>query len=278
MPYFARRALERVDVVVADLVPEPAAAGMDHDGDPAGGQAEDARGAGVVDLVHHLHFDEVVPGAERADLAAAALVGARADGVRVGALDAAAALGALQVLGPAEAPAHDPGAALGDDAALLGVGEPDRAGGADAGGDIAEHRADERLHAAGHRLLVQVRPQHAHAAVDVVPDSAGRNHAALGRVGRGDAADGKTVAPVDVRHRQGGRLDPRQEGDVRHLLGGLVLADGLDEALVGEDDAVGPHARLVLARDAHAPRVHPLQRPVPVVRHGPSPQSAECEA
>ena len=146
---------------------------MDHDGDAAGGQAEDARGFGVVDLVHHLHFDEMIPGAERADLAAAALVRARADGVRIGALDAAAALGVLQVLGPAEAPAHDPGAALGDDVALLGIGEPDRAGGADAGGDIAEHRADERLHAAGHRLLVQVRPQRAHAAVDVVPDSAG---------------------------------------------------------------------------------------------------------
>ena len=159
MPYFARRALERVDVVVADLVSESAAAGMDHYGDPADGQAEDARGVGVVDLVHHLHFDEVVSGAERADLAAAAFVRARADGVRVGALDAAAALGVLEVLGPAEALAHDPGAALGDDAALLGVGEPDRAGGADAGGNVAEHRADELLQAAGHRLLVQVRPQ-----------------------------------------------------------------------------------------------------------------------
>ena len=38
----------------------------------------------------------------------------------------------------------------------------------------------------------------------------------------GNPADGESIAPVDVGHGQTGHLDPRQVGDVGHLLGGLT--------------------------------------------------------
>ena len=52
---------------------------------------------------------------------------------------------------------------------------------------------------------------------------------------------------MDVGHGQAGHLNAGEEGDVGHLLGGLVVADLLDQAVVGEDPPLDPHPRLVAA-------------------------------
>src|SRR5262249_32481886 len=54
--------------------------------------------------------------------------------------------------------------------------------------------------------------------------------------------DAEAVAPVNVRHRQAGMLNARQEGDVGDLLGRLIGADQLDEFFTGEDQPVNAHA------------------------------------
>ena len=91
----------------------------------------------------------------------------------------------------------------------------------------------------------QVRAHQPHAAIDVVADAAGRDHAPFGRIGRADAADAEAVAPMDVGHGEAGHLDARQKGHVGHLLRGLIVANLLDQPLVGEDPPFDPHADLI---------------------------------
>ena len=128
-------------------------------------------------------------------------------------------------------------------------GEAIRPALADAGGNLAEegvHQGvDPRLHVAQR----EVGGHQPHAAIDVVAHAARRDDAAFQRIGRADAADAEAVAPVDIGHGQAGHLDARQEGDVGHLLRGLVVADLLDELFIGEDAAFGAHADLVRLRD-----------------------------
>ncbi len=63
--------MHAVNRVLANLVAEAAAAGVDHNRDLA--RRSDAKGggrSGVVNLIHSLDFEEVVPRAERAELRA----------------------------------------------------------------------------------------------------------------------------------------------------------------------------------------------------------------
>src|SRR5207248_9860504 len=105
-------------------------------------------------------------------------------------------------------------------------------------GHVAEQLLDQRADVRLDLAVEQIRSDKSNAAIYIITYSAGRNYAALGGVGGGDAADAEAVAPVDVRHRQAGVLDARQEGDVGHLLRRLVEADLLKQVLVGEDQAV----------------------------------------
>ena len=91
----------------------------------------------------------------------------------------------------------------------------------------------------------EVRPHQADAAIDVVADPAGRNHAPFGRIGRAHAADAEAVSPMDIGHGEAGHLDARQRGHVGHLLGRLVVANLLDQPFVGEDAPLDPHPDLV---------------------------------
>ena len=91
---------ERLDIVGGDLVAEAARAGVDHDGDAARLQPEQAGGRGIVDLLHRLHLDEVVARAQRAQLGGAALAGPGAEGARRVERQAAARLDELQVARP----------------------------------------------------------------------------------------------------------------------------------------------------------------------------------
>ena len=152
------------------------------------------------------------------------------------------------------------GRAFGQQAAEFLAVEQIRAARAHAGRNAAEERvhqlADPRLTSATR----EIGAHQPHAAVDVVADAAGRDHAAFGRIGGRDAADAEAVAPVDVGHGQAGHLNARQKGHVGHLLGRLVGADLLDQPLVGEDAAFDLHPHFVALRNPPGALVDLLQR------------------
>jgi len=155
---------------------------------------------------------------------------------------------------------------LGHQPGQLGLLELVRTRLADAGGDVAEQLVDEL---ADERLGVgplDVRAEQADPAVDVVADSAGRDHAAFLGVGRGHPSDGEPVAPMDVGHRQAGLLDAGQRGDVDHLLGAVVELDRLHQRLVGEDQAVDPHVLAVPFGNPVLARPDLFKRPLKSVR------------
>ena len=90
----------------------------------------------------------------------------------------------------------------------------------------------------------------------------------FGRIGGRHAADAEAVAPVDVGHGQAGHLDARQKGDVGHLFRRLVVADLLDQPLVGEDSPFDPHPDLVALRNPPAALVDLFERSaVALFRH-----------
>ena len=108
--------------------------------------------------------------------------------------------------------------------------------------------------------LREIGPQQPHAAVDVVAHTARRDDAADCGVGGAHAADAEAVAPVDVGHGEAGHLDAGEAGDIGHLLGGSIAAQLGDHPLVGEDQAVDEHARLIAFRNPPRAFVEPLER------------------
>src|SRR5207302_2014248 len=94
-------------------------------------------------------------------------------------------------------------------------------------------------------LPVELRADQTDAARDVEPDPSRRDDTAPARVGGGQATDGTAVAPVDVRHGEGGRHDAGEGRDVRHLLEGPVLGGPVDQLLGAEDDTRDPHGRFL---------------------------------
>src|SRR5262249_60548969 len=105
--------------VVAHLVAQSARAGMDHDGGLSLLDAERPRGACVVHALHALHLEEMVPGAERADLRPAPHARRLRDRVRIRAAQAAAVLAVLEVGGAPEALLAGPRRAPLEHAALV---------------------------------------------------------------------------------------------------------------------------------------------------------------
>ena len=87
---------------------------MDHDGRLAALHAPGGRDLLVEDLVHRLQLQEVVAGAQAADLRVPALHRPLADGVGAGARDGPALLDVLQVLLGRLAALHQPGHTLFD--------------------------------------------------------------------------------------------------------------------------------------------------------------------
>src|SRR6185295_5114110 len=108
--------------------------------------------------------------------------------------------------------------------------------------------------------IEQVRAHQAYAAVDVVADAAGRDHAAFVRIGAADSADAKAVAPVNIRHRQAGMLNAGQVGNVGDLIERLIVANGFDQRIVRVDDSVDAHAGSITLGNAPRGVVDPLER------------------
>src|SRR5574341_894571 len=93
----AHRLLEALYIVAANLVAKTARATMNLRRHLAREKPHALRRRLVQDLGHHVHFDKVVARAQRPHLVLAPLLGSLADLAGVGALQAAAFLGALQV-------------------------------------------------------------------------------------------------------------------------------------------------------------------------------------
>ena len=114
-------------VVGTDLVAQATRPGVDEHDDLVFMKAQCLRNRRLEDAVDVLNFQEVVAGAERAHLRQAALLGAIADGGRVGAIDRAAFLAVLQVSAVAVPVLDHPRRAFLEQVLQVFVGNPDLA-------------------------------------------------------------------------------------------------------------------------------------------------------
>src|SRR5439155_1515221 len=182
-----------------------------------------------------LDLEVVVPRAERAELIPPAREGTRAHLRGVGARQAAALLGPVEVLLGGEAVAAAPAGALLEHVGEVRLAELDEALGTDAGGHALEQRVDQLADARTHLLLGQVgqRDPHLHD--------------------RHQAAE-RERSPYDAFPRPDARLVQRtSEGhDGRPAV--LVQHEIEDPALLGGD------GRLVEHDEAHGPPRLPERR------------------
>ena len=89
---------------------------------------------------------------------------------------------------------------------------------ADPGRDALEKPIDDFFQPRLDVIQREIRTDQAHAAVDVEPDAARRDHAAFVHIHGCDAADRKAVAAVAVSHAQRVARDAWQGRDVADLL------------------------------------------------------------
>jgi hypothetical protein len=222
---------------------QPTRTGMDEDGDLALAEAVCQGRAVVDDPLDPLQLDEVVPRAHRPELPGAALTGPLGDGRGIGARQAAAGLGALEVVlcrPDAGAPAQhlvelriSPAVAP-----LL----------ADPGRDGTRDLVHQRLPAPRKLVRRQRERKQADAAVDVVANAPWGDDA-VGELHRRDAADWEPVALVGIGHRERRPSDTRQRGDVLELLERAVARDRLEQLVIGEHSRGNAHVRPSLCRD-----------------------------
>ena len=179
-----------------------------------------------------------------AQLVLAAVQGEVRHHLGVGAGDGAPGLDVGQVGGLAEAFFHRPAGPVLEHLLKCRAGElkilPP---GTHPRGDVGEQGVHQGFHPGRHLLPAQSRAEQAHPAVDVVAHAAGGDDALFQVEGR-HAADGEAVAPVDVGHGQGGSHDPRQGGDVGHLLEALVFLEHREHLLGAKDQPPGAHLAL----------------------------------
>src|SRR3990167_6426962 len=93
-------------------------------------------------------------------------------------------------------------------------------------------------------FLLQMSPDQAHPAIDVVPHTPWRDDPFTRIKGR-DPPDGKSVAPVDIGHGDRRAHDTREAGDIHDLLDTLITPDTLHEGLIGKEDPLRAHGTLL---------------------------------
>ena len=138
-------------------------------------------------------------------------------------------------------------------------GEPKRPLAPDPRRDVPMQEVHQPIQPAANVVVGQFGAEDSDTTVDVVADPARRNDAPFVRIGRRDAADRKPVSPMNVGHRQAGRLNPRQHGHVGNLFERLIRSGLFHEDLVGKDQAVDSHPRIVAPRYPPSHLVHPLK-------------------
>ena len=242
-------------VVRADLVAEAAGAGVDEHRELTFPESQDVGRRLVEDAVHLLHLDEVVAGADRAELPAAPLP--------------APARRRRPDRRPEESPRprwrRDPrgceaalgqkGAAFAQDPVELGGVEAEVAPPAHARGDRPREIADERLQPVLHLPVAHLGGEEADAAVDVIAHAARRDDAVAGAEG-GHSPDRKPVALVRVGHGVGEAGDSGQCRDVDDLQQRAVAGDLAPQLLVRPDVDGHAHVRAGRGRHLHQRRAH----------------------
>lgn len=220
---------------------QAARAAMDGQEHVIARKPERGRRGGVEYLGHHLHFEIVIAGAERAHFAALAVFRALRHAVREGVVHRAALLDAIEIVGLAEAARERPGGAAGEHPVHLGRIERDRPFAADSRRNVAEELVGE--FALNRRDVAEGQPceHRAHAAGNVEADAARRYDAALVGIEGGHPADREPIAPMRVRHRVNRLHDARQPRHIGGLLVDLIVHVG-DERVVGVDDSRHAHA------------------------------------
>ena len=196
----------------------------------------------------------MVAASQRSKLRQAAF--ARALGYRrgVGALERAAGFGEIGVALLAKTVLHHPARAFHQDALQVARADLHETRSSGAARDIAENLVDQVPQSRPYVALFERGPHQPHAAVDVEADAAGRDHAVVAVHGR-HAADGETVALVNIGHGQARPHDSRQRGHVHGLFQREVLADLRHQGLAGVHHDVRPHAPGLIAGNAMAQRV-----------------------
>src|SRR5882724_9622415 len=137
----------------------------------------------------HLHLQIMVSAAERADLVVPALDCALADFRGLGTCDATILLGKLEIFLPAHIALDAPARTLFHQVSKFGVRHFQETVSAHAGGHPLKKLIDDFSQTRLHIVQSQVCGDEAHAAVDVEPDAAGRDHAAFVHVHRRDSAN-----------------------------------------------------------------------------------------
>lgn len=82
----------------------------------------------------------------------------------------------------------------------------------------------------------QLARQQPDTAIDIEPDTAGRNYTAF-RIHSRDTTDWKAVALMHVRHRQAVHKNARQSGYINRLLQRQIVAGLLNERRTAENEA-----------------------------------------
>ena len=189
----------------------------------------------------------MVARAQGAHLVLLAFLGMLGDLVRLGPGHAAMLLDAVQVRLHAVAPLHRPLSTAFQHGLHLSAGQPDRAGAAQAGGDVPIEMLGQPEFLHLDVSAPEAGVQGADPTGDVEPHTPGGDDTALARIEGRHPADGKSVAPVRVGHGIGRFDDARQAGDVAQLLRDLVVHVA-QQALVAEQQAGDTHGPL--RRDA----------------------------
>ena len=230
------------------------------------GNAERASSLLVGDGLNRLQFQEVIAGPKRAKLRRAPLASTVAHIRRIGARQTASGFNGGKILTAAVSVVHGPRRAAGQGALNFdGRSPPLLAASAETGGHVPEQLIHDLRQFALHRAFVQVRAQQAHAAVYVKSHAARRDHAVL-HPHRRDAADGKAVAPVDIRHGERVPHDAGQRCHVGDLLDRHVAGHRVDHGCVSIDHPRNAHARHVIHWQFPAHGILLPQHRTPVLR------------
>ena len=229
---------------------------MDQHGQASLAQPEGLRAGRIEDALDPLQLDEVVPCTERSELARPASVRTLGDHRRVGARQAAARLGAIEVLLATEPTGDQSARPVREHLVQLLARQPERPVLSRTRRDRPRELVNERLAPLPKLDFRQGQDEQANPAVDVVADAARRDDPVRQRRRR-DPADREPVALVDVGHRER-RLDhSRQRRDVRELLQRPVARDRVEQLGVGEDPRRNPHSRAGAGRDLPQRLVQP---------------------
>jgi hypothetical protein len=205
-------------------------------------QAERLRHVRVGNAVDLLDLAEVIARPHRAELVMAAQTGALGDRLRVCAREAAGGLGVREVVFAADADAQQGARPVAQDGVELGSVERQRPPSPCTRRDLPRDLVHQRLDARPALIGAQRQREQPNTAVDVVADSARRDHP-VRRLGRRDPADREPVPLVDVGHRQRGIDDAGQRRHVAQLLERAVVADLAQQLGVGEHPRRDTHAR-----------------------------------